>query len=162
MVCWRARAPPLCTQGDAGRQSQCPFTGQDKLPPSPGFCRRASIGLKQMPLPLTSAKPIAATIEVLALASRTRTMKTPTPNSPKDFLRRAAAALEQSPLKDVQRNARALALSAAGKLDLVTREEFDALQAMLTASSQRIAQLEAQVAALEAQLAATSDKTTAS
>ncbi len=86
-------------------------------------------------------------------------MKTPTPNSPKGFLRRAAEALEQSPLKDVQRNARALALSAAGKLDLVTREEFDALQAMLAASSQRIAQLEAQVAALEAQLAATPDKT---
>lgn len=88
-------------------------------------------------------------------------MKTPTPNSPKAFLRRAAEALEQSPLKDVQRNARALALSAAGKLDLVTREEFDALQAMLAASSQRIAQLEAQVAALEAQLAATPDKTPA-
>lgn len=76
------------------------------------------------------------------------------PNSPRAFLRRAAQALEQSPLKDVQRNVRALAHSAAGRLDLITREEFDALQAMLNASAQRVAQLEAQVAALESRLAA--------
>ena len=76
------------------------------------------------------------------------------PNSPRAFLRRAAQALEQSPLKDVQRNVRALAHSAAGRLDLVTREEFDGLQAMLNASAQRVAQLEAQVAALESHLAA--------
>lgn len=76
-----------------------------------------------------------------------------TPSSPTDFLHRAAAALEQSPLKDIQRNARAVAQAAAGRLDLVTRDEFDALQAMLGAASQRIAQLEAQVAALEARLA---------
>ena len=78
----------------------------------------------------------------------------PTPQSPRAFLRRAAQALEQSPLKDVQRNVRALAHSAAGRLDLVMREEFDALQAMLNASVQRIAHLEAQVAALESHLAA--------
>ena len=76
------------------------------------------------------------------------------PNSPRAFLRRAAQALEQSPLKDVQRNVRALAHSAAGRLDLVTRDEFDALQAMLAAASQRVAQLEAQVAAVESRLAA--------
>ncbi len=76
------------------------------------------------------------------------------PNSPRAFLRRAAQALEQSPLKDVQRNVRALAHSAAGRLDLVTRDEFEALQAMLEASAQRVAQLEAQVAALESQLGA--------
>ncbi len=76
------------------------------------------------------------------------------PHSPRAFLRRAAEALEQSPLKDVQRNVRALAHSAAGRLDLVTRDEFDALQAMLQASAQRVAQLEAQVAALESRLTA--------
>lgn len=75
------------------------------------------------------------------------------PNSPRAFLRRAAQALEQSPLKDVQRNVRALAQSAAGRLDLVGRDEFDALQAMLAASSERIALLEARVAELEAQAA---------
>lgn len=81
-------------------------------------------------------------------------MNAPNPNSPRDFLHRAAAALENSPLKDVQRNAKALAQSAAGRLDLVTRDEFDALQAMLQASAQRVAQLEAQVAALESRLTA--------
>ena len=81
-----------------------------------------------------------------------------TPPSPRAFLRRAAEALENSPLKDVQRNVRALAHSAAGRLDLVTREEFDALQAMLSASAQRVAQLEAQVAALESHLAASAQR----
>jgi BMFP domain-containing protein YqiC len=81
-----------------------------------------------------------------------------TPPSPRAFLRRAAEALENSPLKDVQRNVRALAHSAAGRLDLVTREEFDALQAMLNASAQRVAQLEAQVAALESHLAASEQR----
>ncbi|MDE2128562.1 MAG: accessory factor UbiK family protein [Betaproteobacteria bacterium] len=79
------------------------------------------------------------------------------PNSPKAFLRRAAEALDKSPLKDMQRNARALAQSAAGRLDLVSRDEFDALQAVLAAASARIAQLEAQVAALEAQAAPHTD-----
>ncbi len=81
-----------------------------------------------------------------------------TPPSPRAFLRRAAEALENSPLKDVQRNVRALAHSAAGRLDLVTRDEFDALQAMLNASAQRVAQLEAQVAALESHLAASEQR----
>ncbi|OIQ91257.1 membrane fusogenic activity [mine drainage metagenome] len=79
------------------------------------------------------------------------------PNSPKAFLRRAAEALDKSPLKDMQRNARALAQSAAWRLDLVSRDEFDALQAVLAAASARIAQLEAQVAALEAQAASHTD-----
>lgn len=80
-------------------------------------------------------------------------MNDSTPNSPKAFLRRAAEALDKSPLKDMQRNARALAQSAAGRLDLVTRDEFDGLQATLAAANARIAQLEEQVAALEAQQA---------
>jgi BMFP domain-containing protein YqiC len=93
---------------------------------------------------------------------RDHAMNSSTPNSPKAFLRRAAEALDKSPLKDMQRNARALAQSAAGRLDLVTRDEFEALQAMLAASSQRIAQLEAQVAELESQFAAApTDKSTA-
>ena len=79
-------------------------------------------------------------------------MNTSNPNSPRAFLHRAASALENSPLKDVHRNAKALAQAAAGRLDLVTRDEFDALQAMLAAANQRIAALEAQLAALEARL----------
>lgn len=78
------------------------------------------------------------------------TMNETPPNSPRAFLHRAAAALEDSPLKDMTRNVRALAQSAAGRLDLVTRDEFDAMQAVLAAASQRIAELEARVAELEA------------
>ncbi len=79
-------------------------------------------------------------------------MKSSNPNSPRAFLHRAASALENSPLKDMQRNAKALAQSAAGRLDLVTRDEFDALQAMLAAANTRIAALEAQVSALESRV----------
>ncbi|MEW6558855.1 MAG: accessory factor UbiK family protein [Pseudomonadota bacterium] len=60
--------------------------------------------------------------------------------------------IEKSPLHDAQRNMRALAQSAAGRLDLVTREEFDATQRMLLAARQQIDTLEAQVRELQARL----------
>jgi BMFP domain-containing protein YqiC len=60
--------------------------------------------------------------------------------------------IEQSPLHDAQRNLRALAHSAAGRLDLVTRDEFDATQRMLLAARQQIDTLEAQVRELQARL----------
>ncbi|MDD4887372.1 MAG: accessory factor UbiK family protein [Thiomonas sp.] len=60
--------------------------------------------------------------------------------------------IEQSPLHDAQRNLRALAHSAAGRLDLVTRDEFDATQRMLLAARQQIDTLEAQVRDLQARL----------
>jgi BMFP domain-containing protein YqiC len=60
--------------------------------------------------------------------------------------------IEKSPLHDVQRNLRALAHSAAGRLDLVTRDEFEATQRMLLAARQQIDTLEAQVRELQARL----------
>ena len=60
--------------------------------------------------------------------------------------------LERSPLHDAQRNLRALAHSAAGRLDLVTRDEFEATQRMLLAARQQIDVLEAQVRELQARL----------
>lgn len=60
--------------------------------------------------------------------------------------------IENSPLHDAQRNLRALAHSAAGRLDLVTRDEFDATQRMLLAARQQIDTLEAQVRELQARL----------
>lgn len=60
--------------------------------------------------------------------------------------------VENSPLRDAQRNLRALAHSAAGRLDLVTRDEFDATQRMLLAARQQIDTLEAQVRDLQARL----------
>ena len=60
--------------------------------------------------------------------------------------------IDRSPLHDVQRNLRALGQSAAGRLDLVTRDEFDATQRMLLAARQQIDTLEAQVRELQARL----------
>lgn len=57
-----------------------------------------------------------------------------------------------SPARDIEKNARALLASAFGKLDLVTREEFDAQRDLLAHARQRLAELEARVAALEAEL----------
>ncbi len=60
--------------------------------------------------------------------------------------------IQQSPLHDAQRNLRALAHSAAGRLDLVTRDEFEATQRMLLAARQQVDALEQQVRDLQARL----------
>lgn len=60
--------------------------------------------------------------------------------------------------QDLRANFQDVLAQGLRRLDLVTREEFDALQAMLNASAQRVAQLEAQVAALESHLAASEQR----
>ncbi len=52
---------------------------------------------------------------------------------------------------DLQRNLRAGLESAFGKLNLVTREEFEVQQAVLARTRDKLKALEARVAALEAQ-----------
>ena len=59
-------------------------------------------------------------------------------------------AMASSPAKDFEKNARALLTSAFGKLDLVTREEFDVQTQLLSRTQEKLAALEARVAALEA------------
>lgn len=54
-----------------------------------------------------------------------------------------------SPAKDIEKNVKALLGSAFGKLDLVTREEFDVQREMLAHARTRLLELEARVAALE-------------
>ncbi|MBM69617.1 MAG: hypothetical protein CME43_09085 [Haliea sp.] len=49
---------------------------------------------------------------------------------------------------EVDRGARALAQSALGKLDVVSREEFDAQAAILARTRARVAELEAELEAL--------------
>ncbi|MGC9163336.1 MAG: accessory factor UbiK family protein [Thiomonas sp.] len=70
--------------------------------------------------------------------------------------------IEKTPLHDAQRNLRALAQSAAGRLDLVTRDEFEATQRMLLAARQQIDTLEAQVRELQARLDAAAPDAAAS
>lgn len=51
--------------------------------------------------------------------------------------------------EDMEKNFRAILQSAFGKLDLVTREEFEVQKAVLAKTRQKLETLEVQVAALE-------------
>ena len=70
------------------------------------------------------------------------------------FLDEIAARLNEtvssSPLKDFEKNARALLGQGFAKLDLVTREEFDLQTELLARTRRKLEELEAHVAALEA------------
>jgi hypothetical protein len=62
-------------------------------------------------------------------------------------------ALEASPAKDIEKNARAVLSGAFSRLDLVTREEFDVQREVLLRTREKLADLERTVAELEARLA---------
>jgi BMFP domain-containing protein YqiC len=70
-----------------------------------------------------------------------------------EFQKRFAELLENSPAKDIERNAKAMFSSMMGKMDLVTREEFDVQREVLTRAREQLTRLEARVAELEAALA---------
>ena len=59
----------------------------------------------------------------------------------------------KSPVADVDRNVRALMGSAFTKMDLVTREDFEAQMDMLRRTTERVTALETQVRTLEARIA---------
>ena len=59
--------------------------------------------------------------------------------------------------EELQENFRAVLQSGLGRLDLVTREEFDVQRAVLLRTREKLEELERAVAALEAQLARTPD-----
>ncbi len=58
-----------------------------------------------------------------------------------------------SPVRDIEKNAKAMLGGALGKLDLVTREEFEVQREVLANAREKLAELEARVAELEARLA---------
>ncbi|MDE1884593.1 membrane fusogenic activity [mine drainage metagenome] len=58
-----------------------------------------------------------------------------------------------SPVRDIEKNARALLASGFTRLDLVTREEFEVQATLLARARERLTALEARVAALEAEAA---------
>ena len=60
-----------------------------------------------------------------------------------------SALLAQTPAKDVEKNLRALMTSFFGKLDLVTREEFDVQARLLARAREQLDALESRVAELE-------------
>ena len=70
-----------------------------------------------------------------------------------DFSKRMADSMPrgfQTLQEDMQRNARAALEATLGKLNLVTREEFEVQQAVLARTREKLKTLEARVAALEA------------
>ncbi len=58
-------------------------------------------------------------------------------------------AIRQSPVKDIEKNVRAMLQSGMQKLDLVTREEFDVQQEVLLRTREKLTELEARLAQLE-------------
>lgn len=68
-----------------------------------------------------------------------------------DLGRRLQALAAQTPVADLEKNARVLLAGAFSRLDLVTREEFDAQARLLARLRERVEQLETRVAQLEAQ-----------
>jgi ubiquinone biosynthesis accessory factor UbiK len=83
------------------------------------------------------------------------------PNLLDDLSRRMADAfpLNVSVLSDdLRRNLRASLESALGRMDLVTREEFDIQAAVLARTRAKLERLEARLAALEAAPQATGDR----
>ena len=65
---------------------------------------------------------------------------------------RLAELAANSPAREIEKNAKALLGSAFGKLDLVTREEFDVQREVLAHTRHKLQTLEARVAELEAEL----------
>ena len=67
-----------------------------------------------------------------------------------EFANRLRAFAATSPAADFERNARAMLGNVFSRLDLVTREEFDAQARVLAQTRARLEQLEQRLAALEA------------
>lgn len=67
-----------------------------------------------------------------------------------DLSARVAAAFAASPLRDAEKNVKAMLTGGLAKLDLVTREEFDIQARVLLRTREKIEALEARVAELEA------------
>lgn len=67
-----------------------------------------------------------------------------------EFTMRIKELVAHSPLADAERNLKALVAHALSRMDLVTREEFDAQARVLARTVEKLDVLEARVAALEA------------
>ena len=63
-----------------------------------------------------------------------------------------AELLAAAPARDFEKNLRALVTGALGRLDLVTREEFDVQAKLLARVREQLATLEARVTELERRL----------
>ena len=71
------------------------------------------------------------------------------PKTLEEFGAKMSALLANSPARDIEKNAKAMLGGLLGKLDLVTREEFDIQAQLLAHTRERLQALEARVEALE-------------
>ena len=63
---------------------------------------------------------------------------------------RMSEALRNSPAQDLEKNLRALAAAFLDRMDVVTREDFEAQKRVLERAERQLAELEARLAELEA------------
>jgi BMFP domain-containing protein YqiC len=75
--------------------------------------------------------------------------KFPSPAFINDLVAKLGDVLAQSPARDIEQNLKAGVTSMLGKLDLVTREEFDVQTEVLARTREKLAQLEARLLELE-------------
>ncbi len=66
-----------------------------------------------------------------------------------DITAKLSEAVNNSPVKDIEKNMRALLTQGFAKLDLVTREEFDIQAQVLARAREQLTALEARIAELE-------------
>lgn len=71
------------------------------------------------------------------------------PKTLEDFGAKISALLANSPARDIEKNAKAVISGLLGKLDLVTREEFDVQAQVLARTREKLKDLEARIEALE-------------
>ncbi|HYA21495.1 MAG TPA: accessory factor UbiK family protein [Burkholderiales bacterium] len=69
-----------------------------------------------------------------------------------EMSKKISEVLAQSPVKDIEKNTRALLVSLFARLDLVTREEFDVQQEVLKRTREKLSEMEKRVGELEASL----------
>jgi BMFP domain-containing protein YqiC len=73
------------------------------------------------------------------------------PKSLDELAARIGQAVEGSPVKDIEKNVKAMLQSGLLRLDLVTRQEFDTQTQVLLKTREKLERLEARVAELEGQ-----------
>jgi BMFP domain-containing protein YqiC len=77
-----------------------------------------------------------------------------TPRNFEEFSNKFNAMMENSPIADVEKNMRAMRSGFFARMDLVTREEFDAQTEVLNRTREKVHALETRLAALEQALQA--------
>ena len=77
--------------------------------------------------------------------------KFPQPTFINELVGKLGEVLKQSPAKDIEQNLKAGVTSMLGKLDMVSREEFDVQTEVLARTRAKLEQLEARLADLEKQ-----------